>query len=47
VKKALFGLARSEDQAASIVDQLKVAGFSNSDISVLFPDRTRKQALRS
>jgi hypothetical protein len=40
VKKALFGLATSETQAASIVDQLKVAGFSNSDISVLFPDRT-------
>jgi CRP-like cAMP-binding protein len=28
VKKALFGLAKSEDQGASIVDQLKVAGFS-------------------
>lgn len=39
MKKALFGLARSENQAVSVVDQLKVAGFSNSDISVLFPDR--------
>jgi hypothetical protein len=39
VKKALFGLAKSEDQAASIVDQLKVAGFSDNDISVLFPDK--------
>jgi len=38
LKKA-FGLAKSADQAASIVDQLKVAGFSNSDISVLSTDR--------
>lgn len=39
MKKALFGLAKSADQAASIVDQLRVAGFSNSDISVLSTDR--------
>jgi outer membrane lipoprotein SlyB len=39
MKKALFGLAKSEDQATSIVDQLKVAGFSGGDISVLFPDK--------
>jgi hypothetical protein len=37
VKKALFGLAKSADQAVSIVDQLKVAGFSDNEISVLFP----------
>jgi phosphohistidine swiveling domain-containing protein len=41
VKKALFGLANSEDQAVSIVNQLKGAGFSDNDISVLFPDKTR------
>ena len=35
MKKALFGVAKSEDQATSIVDQLKVAGFSENDISVL------------
>jgi Lytic transglycolase len=40
VKKALFGLAKSEDQAVSIVNQLKGAGFSDNDISVLFPDKT-------
>jgi hypothetical protein len=40
VKTALFGLAKSEDQAASILDQLKVAGFSDSDISVLLRDPT-------
>ena len=40
MKKALFGLAKSEDQAVSIVNQLKGAGFSDNDISVLFPDKT-------
>jgi phosphohistidine swiveling domain-containing protein len=39
VKKALFGVAKSEDRAASIVDQLKVAGFSENDISVLSSNR--------
>jgi hypothetical protein len=38
MKKALFGLAESEAQAVSIFNQLKVAGFSDNDISVLFPD---------
>ncbi|MGA2409892.1 MAG: hypothetical protein ABSG46_05815 [Candidatus Binataceae bacterium] len=40
MKKALFGLAKSESQATSIIDQLKVAGFSGSDISALLPDGT-------
>lgn len=40
MKTALFGLANSESQAASIVDQLTVAGFSTSDISVLLPERS-------
>jgi hypothetical protein len=38
--KAVFCIAKSETQAASIVDQLKAAGFSNNDISVLFPDKS-------
>lgn len=38
--KAVFCIAKSEAQAASIVDQLKTAGFSNNDISVLFPDQS-------
>jgi hypothetical protein len=38
VKKALFGIAKSEGQATSIVDQLKVAGFSADDISTLGRD---------
>jgi hypothetical protein len=39
VKKSLFGLAKSEDQAVSIVHQLTGAGFSDDDISVLLPDK--------
>jgi hypothetical protein len=37
--KAVFGIARSESQAVLIVERLRAAGFSNNDISVLFPDR--------
>lgn len=37
--KAVFGIATSESQAARIANQLKAAGFSENDISVLFPDR--------
>jgi uncharacterized membrane protein len=36
---AVFCIASSEQQAARIVDDLKAAGFSNSDISVLLADR--------
>ena len=38
MKKALFGLAESEAQAVSIFNQLIGAGFSDNDVSVLFPD---------
>ena len=38
--KAVFCIARTEAQAATIVDQLKAAGFSNRDISALLPDKT-------
>ena len=37
--QAVFCLARTEAQAIRIVDQLKAAGFSHNDISVLFPDK--------
>jgi hypothetical protein len=40
VKKALFGLAKSQDQALSIVNQLNGAGFSEGDTSVVFSDKT-------
>jgi hypothetical protein len=38
--KAVFGIAQTESQALRIVDQLKAAGFSANDISVLFPDKS-------
>lgn len=38
-KKAVFCLARDEAQASKIVEDLKDAGFSNNDISVLMPDK--------
>ena len=37
--QAVFCLVRTEAQAIRIVDQLKAAGFSHNDISVLFPDK--------
>jgi hypothetical protein len=38
--KAVFCIATSEFQAETIVTELKAAGFADSDISVLFPDKT-------
>jgi hypothetical protein len=38
--KAVFGIAQSTDQAETIVSELKAAGFSNNDVSVLFPDKS-------
>src|SRR5947199_2877764 len=35
---AIFCTAKNYDQASRIVDRLKMAGFSNRDISVLMPD---------
>ena len=40
MEKAVFGIAKSEPQAIRIVNDLKAAGFSNNDISVLFPDKS-------
>lgn len=37
--KAVFGIAKSESQAIAIADQWKMAGFSENDVSVLFPDK--------
>jgi uncharacterized membrane protein len=37
--KAVFCIAKSEEQATRIVNSLKEAGFSNDDVSVLLPDR--------
>jgi hypothetical protein len=38
VDKAVFGIAKDELQAVTIADDLKTAGFSIDDVSVLFPD---------
>ena len=38
--QAVFCIAKTEGQAQRIVVDLKGAGFSNNDISVLFPDKT-------
>src|SRR4029077_18369020 len=38
--KAVFCIARTEAQAITIVERLRAAGFSNNDISVLFPDKS-------
>jgi Protein of unknown function (DUF3341) len=37
--KAVFGIAKSESQAIMIANNLKAAGFSENDVSVLFPDK--------
>ncbi len=38
-KKSVFCLAQDVNQASRIVDNLKSAGFSNNDISVMLPDK--------
>ncbi len=38
--RAVFCIARTEPQAEDIVRQLQLAGFANTDISVLFPDKS-------
>ena len=38
-KKSVFGIASTRPQAEGIANQLKMAGFSENDISVLFPDQ--------
>jgi uncharacterized membrane protein len=38
--KAVFCISKSINQTEVIITNLKLAGFSNNDISVLFPDKT-------
>jgi len=40
MSKAAYCLVQSTAQAERIVDQLRGAGFSSNDISVLYPDKT-------
>jgi hypothetical protein len=37
--KSVFGIAKTEEQAIRIANDLRTAGFSANDISVLFPDK--------
>jgi hypothetical protein len=39
MKKAVFGIAKSEEQAVRIANNLKAAGFADNDISAIFPDK--------
>jgi hypothetical protein len=39
-KRSVFGLVSNESDASDVVEGLQAAGFSNDDISVLFPDKT-------
>ena len=38
--KAVFCTVKTSDQASRVVDQLKNAGFTSNDISVLMPDKS-------
>jgi hypothetical protein len=38
MKSAVFAIVSNAVQAESVVDELRLAGFANHDISVLFPD---------
>jgi hypothetical protein len=40
MKKAVFCITQTIEQAEQIVSELKNSGFSNDDISVLLPDKT-------
>ncbi len=40
MSKSVFCLSDNEGQAERIVSELKSAGFSNNDISALFPDKS-------
>ena len=37
--KAVFGIAQNRPVAEEIVANLKASGFSNNDISAIFPDK--------
>lgn len=37
--KSVFGIVRTRPEAESLVSDLQAAGFTSSDISVLFPDK--------
>ncbi|MGC1342087.1 MAG: hypothetical protein WA854_07165 [Candidatus Binataceae bacterium] len=38
-KKSVIGIAKTQSEAIVIADNLKAAGFTSNDVSVLFPDK--------
>lgn len=40
MKRSVYCISKSREQAEVIVDKLRIAGFSADDISVLFPDKS-------
>ena len=40
--RAIFGMAADDAQARRIVDKLLAAGFTNQDISIVYPDRDKR-----
>jgi hypothetical protein len=38
-KKSVIGIAKTQSEAIMIADNLKAAGFTQNDVSVLFPDK--------
>lgn len=40
MKRSVYCIAKSVEQAEVIVDKLRISGFSSNDISVLFPDKS-------
>jgi hypothetical protein len=45
MKKSVFCIVKTDQQAEAIVNDLRAAGFSHDDISVLFPDTTGRRDL--
>ena len=43
MSKSVYCIATSNEQACTVVERLKDAGFQNDDISVLFPDQSGKR----
>jgi hypothetical protein len=41
MERAVLGLVSTEQQLDNVVDALRSAGFRNTDISILMPDKTR------
>jgi hypothetical protein len=40
MKRSVFGILKTRNEAETALERLKTAGFSNNDISILFPDTT-------